>query len=105
MRTLAAAAFITLACSMPLQAQAQPHRVTPPNGFVPDSITAIRIAVAIWTPIYGAAQIERQQPYHAALRDSVWTVVGSVPRGRAGGAALAEIHRRDGRVLRVSHGR
>jgi hypothetical protein len=85
MRTLAAAAFITLACSMPLQAQAQPHRVTPPNGFVPDSITAIRIAVAIWTPIYGAAQIERQQPY---ITRRCATVCGPwSARYRAGGRA------------------
>ena len=29
----------------------------PPSGFVPDSATAVRIAVAVWIPIYGAAHI------------------------------------------------
>ena len=32
---------------------AEKHSHVPPNGFVPDSETAIRIASAVWTPIYG----------------------------------------------------
>ena len=87
--------------------QEPPHAYVPPNGFVPDSATAVRIAVAVWTPIYGARQIQDEAPYGATLRDSVWTVVGSLNCGGAhcvGGVALAEIAKRDARVLRVSHG-
>jgi hypothetical protein len=81
----------------------------PPQGFVPDSATAVRIAVAVWTPIYGRTEIRSEAPYRATLRDSVWTVVGSFHCERGvtclGGVAVAEIAKRDGRIIRVSHGR
>src|ERR1043166_8217020 len=35
---------------------AAPHSYVPPHGFVPDSATAVRIAVAVWIPIYGEHQ-------------------------------------------------
>ena len=56
--------------------QMQPHSYIPPNGFVPDSITAERIAMAVWSAIYGESQIRGEAPYHARLRDSIWTVEG-----------------------------
>ena len=79
------------------------HTYMPPGGYVPDSRTAIKIAVAVWEPIYGAAQIAREKPYHATLCDGVWTVTGSLPGRTLGGVAIAEISRQDGRILRVSH--
>lgn len=87
------------------------HSVKPKDGFVPDSKTAVRIAVAVWEPIYGEGNIAEQKPYRARLADGVWTVEGSLPSlapGQGvmvGGVALAEIAKEDGRVLRVSHGK
>jgi hypothetical protein len=75
----------------------------PPAGFVPDAETAISIARAVWIPIYGAKQIDRQKPYEVTLTGDVWTVTGSLPKGYSGGVAGAEISKRDGRVIRVSH--
>jgi len=106
-RALVLAAIGALA-AVPWLVQAQrtqPHSYTPPNGFVPDSITAVRIAVAVWIPIYGESHIRGEAPFDARLRDSVWTVEGSLPRDHVGGVAVAEIARRDGRILRVSHGK
>ncbi|MEY2575605.1 MAG: hypothetical protein QOF80_1092 [Verrucomicrobiota bacterium] len=37
----------------------------PANGFVPDEATAIKIAVAIWTPIFGKAKIAKQSSSEA----------------------------------------
>ena len=77
----------------------------PPNGFVPDSSTAVRIAVAVWIPIYGASQIRSEQPYRATLKDGVWTVTSTLPRQyNLGGVAMARISKRDGRILFVHHG-
>ena len=77
----------------------------PPNGFIPDSGTAVRVAVAVWIPIYGASQIRSEQPYIATLKDGVWTVTGGLPRQyNQGGAAMARISKRDGRILFVNHG-
>jgi len=76
----------------------------PPNGFVPDADTAIKIAVAVWEPIYGAKQIAGEAPYHATLRGSIWYVCGSLPEGMLGGVATAQIARKNGRIIKVIHG-
>jgi hypothetical protein len=101
------ALILTTVVALPLLLGAQaakPHSYVPPNGFVPDSVTAVRVAVAIWTPIYGEKQIALEKPYHAELRGGVWTVVGHLPAGHVGGVAIAEISKSDARVLRISHG-
>ncbi len=76
----------------------------PKNGYVPDEQTAIAIAVAVWTPIYGKDKIENEKPYKAQLKNGVWTVTGSLPEGFDGGVAEADISKDDGRILRVIHG-
>ena len=73
------------------------------RGFVPDQQTAIAIAVAVWSPIYGREQIESEKPFRATLQNGVWTVTGTLPPGFNGGSAVAEIAQNDGRILRVIH--
>jgi hypothetical protein len=75
----------------------------PKNGYVPDEQTAISIAVAVWTPIYGRQQIESEKPYKATLKNGVWTVTGTLPEGYNGGTAVAEISQDSGCILRVIH--
>jgi hypothetical protein len=84
-------------------ASAPSATVREPKGFVPAEQTAIAIAVAVWTPIYGKAQIENEKPYKAKLSNGVWTVMGSLPEGYSGGTAVAEISQADGRILKVIH--
>lgn len=81
------------------------HNYKPKKGYVPDEKTAIRIAVAVWIPIYGEKQIEEEKPYHANLDNGVWTVMGSLPENSVGGVAEAEIAKDNGCILRVSHGK
>jgi hypothetical protein len=76
----------------------------PKNGYVPDSETAITIAVAVWAPIYGRDQIEKEKPYHAVLRSGTWTVTGSLPENADGGVAEADISKETGCILRIIHG-
>jgi len=80
------------------------HNYKPKQGYVPDEESAIKIAVAIWTPIYGKKQIEGEKPYNAVLKEGVWYVTGSLPKGWLGGVAEAEIAKDDGRIIRISHG-
>jgi hypothetical protein len=82
-----------------------PHSYVPPNGFVPDSITAIRVAEAVLIPVYGAEQIEREKPLSAKLQTGVWTIEGHLPPGMVGGVALVQIAKKDGCILRMSHGK
>lgn len=73
---------------------------------MPDSKTAIKIAVAVWEPIYGEKHIAGEKPYTARLvNNSVWIVEGSLPKQYTGGVAIVEIAKEDGRILRVSHGK
>jgi len=80
------------------------HSYKPKDGFVPNEDTAIRIAEAVWLPIYGE-EIYGEKPFKAVLEEGVWIVTGSLPEGHLGGVAIAEISKEDGRILRVSHGK
>jgi hypothetical protein len=84
-------------------ANASSTTVLQPKGCVTDEQTAITIAISVWTPIYGKAQIENEKPYKAKLSNGVWTVKGSLPEGYDGGTAVAEISQEDGRILKVIH--
>ena len=79
------------------------HSVKPKGGLVPDDVTAIKIAEAVWLPIYGAA-IYDKKPFTAKLKGNTWIVEGTLPKNMLGGVPIAEISRVDGRVTRVSHG-
>jgi hypothetical protein len=79
------------------------HSYVPPNGYVPDAKTAMRIAEAVWIPVYGEREIADEKPFKATLVKDVWTVTGSLPNGMLGGVAEAEISKSDGRIIRISH--
>jgi hypothetical protein len=102
---------ITITCSLVLlagliaAAESPKHSYKPAVGYVPDAKTAIRIAVAVWEPIYGEKQIAKQKPYQANLTNGVWTVEGTFHGLGFGGVAVAEISKDDARVLRVTHGK
>jgi len=81
------------------------HSYKPKEGYVPDKETAIKIALAIWVPIYGKQKIESEKPYSAILKKDIWYVSGSLSRGLVGGVAEAEISKDDGRIIRISHGK
>lgn len=96
---------LIIGSALPAFAEETVHSYKPPSGYVPDADTAIRIAVAVWKPIYGRDNIEARKPYRASLRNGVWLVEGALPRGKKGGGPLAEISKADATVLRVSHGK
>ena len=80
--------------------------VKPKDGFVPDEKTAIAIAVAVWSPIYGEKIIQKEKPFKAVLKDGVWHVERTLPvKYTRGGTVEAEISKEDARILRISHGR
>jgi hypothetical protein len=99
--------FVFLLISVPftLASEEERHSFQPKGGFVPDKITAIRIAEAILGAIFGEEKIKNERPFTAILNNGVWLVEGTPPGGRLGGSATIELSQRDGRVLRVSHGK
>jgi hypothetical protein len=72
----------------------------PTAGCVPNAETAIRIAEALWSPIFGDEIVESQRPFHAELMNETWTVRGSrpVPTERS---LIAQIEKNDGRILKL----
>jgi hypothetical protein len=106
-RTLVLALAVAVGAGVHARAGSQEssHSYAPREGFVPDAATATRIAEAVLVPIYGARQIQAQQPLSATLRGNAWQVTGQLPAGNVGGVASVEIAKSDARILRVSHGR
>jgi hypothetical protein len=95
-----------LAAAVVLAAEVTKHSVKPKDGFVPDAETAIKIAVAVWEPIYSEHKIAGEKPYRARVdMKRVRKAEGSQPKGWLGGVAIAEIAKNDGRIVRVSHGK
>lgn len=88
------------------------------NDYVPNSDTAIKIAEAVWLPIYGQA-IYKKTPFKASLvGDSVWFVSGSLPKSNYnindagdtvsitatfGGVPCALIDKKSGCIIKVYH--
>src|SRR5262249_38260527 len=73
-------------------------RSLPEAGAVPEADTAIRIAEAIWRPLYGAEAIEKQKPIQAELQHgSVWLVTGT-PVTEGANLLSARIAKEDGRI-------
>ena len=95
--------LVTLAAAVAFAAEIIAPNFKPKDGYAPDVRTAIKIAVAIWEPIYGEQKIAGEKPYQAHLTNGVWTVTGSLPEGIVGGVAIIEIEQNDGRILRVIH--
>ncbi len=105
-----------IACALVLVSTAslaQPrHNYAPPNGVVPNEETAVRIAEAVLSPVYGRSLIESERPFHAMLAGDIWTVTGSMhcerlgggPHSCVGGVAEIDISKHDGRVTRITHG-
>jgi hypothetical protein len=73
------------------------------EGYVPDSATAIKIAEAVWIPIYGKETLSDEKPFKARLVNGVWIVDGTLPKGSRGGTAYAEISKETGCILKVTH--
>ena len=94
--------FVAVLCCA---AEEPKHNYIPKDGYVPTADAAVKIAVAVWEPIYRADKISDEKPFHATLAKGVWTVQGSLPKGWVGGVAFAEIAKADGRILRISHGK
>jgi hypothetical protein len=80
------------------------HNYRSEAGYVPDADTAMKIAEAVWLPIYGAAVLDKR-PWRARLENDVWVVDGSLPRPMPGGVPIAKISKHTGEILRISHGK
>lgn len=97
-----------------------PSAPVPENGYVPDAKTAVKIAEAVLSPIYGERHIKSQRPFWATLKEDTWLVQGTLycsdnffdfitevvffwKKKCQGGTAEVEISRESGKILRHIH--
>ena len=52
--------------------------IRPKSGWVPDEITAIRIAEATAIAQWGEMRIAKERPFRARLQGDIWTVHGTL---------------------------
>jgi hypothetical protein len=96
--------FICLFTSIAIGQDSRQNGYIPKNGFIPDERTAVAIAEAILIPIYGKEQIDSERPLIAKLKNDIWTVTGSLPKGHdMGGVAEVRLSKRNARVIFVEH--
>ena len=89
--------------SMPYLAMAQEHGYLPEQGFVSDEQTAMAVAEAVVSRIYGREKIENQKPFVATLRNGIWTVSGTLHKNMPGGVFVIKIDKKDSRIISLSH--
>jgi len=78
----------------------------PENGFVPDKKTALKIAKAVWLPIYGKKRL-MFMVYQVKLVDDIWYIEGGnkiyIFFGILSGGPFIKIDKMKGTILDVSH--
>ena len=83
----------------------QKHNVIPKTGYISNNTVAIQIAIAVWSPIYGEKHIKSKAPFHATLKNNIWTITGLLPKRSLGGVPIMELNKTTGQILKVSHGK
>ena len=73
----------------------------PAAGYVPDSVTAIRIAEAVMGGLFGEKQTRSLRPFTATLDEGVWTVVRHCKSWCVGSNPTVKVLKRDGRIIFV----
>lgn len=106
MKIYAVLAVVLLVIVVVLSREGEHENGTVPRkGFVPDAVTAERIAEAVWIPIYGEKTVESEKPFKTTRSDDVWTVEGTVAPGARGQIIAIQIAEGDGQIVEVGHGK
>jgi hypothetical protein len=98
--TICAVLFALLSFGYGSQNKAE-NTSLPSRGVVPNEITAVKIAEAVFLPIYGEEEVSKYRPYEATLKGGVWTVFGTLKPGARGGTPTVTIQKSDGKVIDV----
>ncbi len=104
--TLLATLVLALAVATGLSQTTEESSVRPPDGFVPNAKTAVKIGEAVLIPVYGEKQIDSERPFTAKLHRDVWIVTGTLNCGTPqchGGTAVVKISKGSGQILFMTH--
>ena len=73
------------------------------KNYVPDARTATRIAVSVWSSLYGEYIPHEEPPIKVALKgDSIWIVFGTLLPDYEGGTPYIEISKKNGTIYKIN---
>ena len=81
-----------------------------PDTLIKTKKAAIDFAEPILFKTYGKSEILNEKPYKINFADGIWTITGTFKTEKGGvfqkgGVFLIEINSRDGKVIRMTHGK
>lgn len=71
--------------------------------FVPNAETAIKVAEAIWLPIFGNGIYEKKPFKAELLNNEIWIVKGSLKPEEIGGVPIIKIQKKDCKIIELYH--
>ncbi len=83
----------------------EPNLIDSNKVLIKEKGTAIALAEPILFEIYGKDNIERQQPYDVYNIDKHWIISGTIPNYSNGGTFIFIMDSRNGRILKIMHGK
>lgn len=104
-RTFLGKAYAEAELKSILSGNAQHNNIDKKTLIIKDNMTAIGVTEPILFSFYGKDNITSQRPYETFLIDNHWIINGTLPRERRGGRFLIILDARDGRILRMTHGK
>jgi len=75
------------------------------DTLIKDKKTAIAVVEPILFKIYGKKNIVDEKPYECYLVDGYWYISGTLPKNSVGGVFEIIISSKDGRVIKLIHGK
>jgi hypothetical protein len=95
--------IIIIGCSLANLSYTQKKSHIEKYDCVPNQETAIKIAEAIWFPIYGNI-IYETKPFQATLlKNKIWKVEGTCIKGDSGGVPTIFINKKDCKIIDMYH--
>lgn len=103
-RLLLAWAILFTLCAYGSGSDQKPAKPSlPAQGVVPDEATAVKIGEAVFPPVFGQEEVSKFSPYHATLKEGVWTVYGTLKPNARGGTPMMTIQKSDGKITELWH--
>lgn len=76
-----------------------------PDRVIPDSQTAVNVAENILFKTYGKENIIKQRPYDLNFIDGYYIINGTFQEPTIGGTFLIILNSKDGKIIKLTHGK
>jgi hypothetical protein len=104
-RTILGKTYAEMELKSALSDMTQHNIIDNKTVIIKDSVTAISIAEPLLFSIYGKDHITRQRTYETYFIDNHWIISGTLPENSKGGTFLIIMDARNGRIMRITHGK